>query len=95
MVAHVVVQAKVKNPGRLKEYARAAGETIVAHGGGFSVRASVLEDMAGKSDYDRFVLIEFPDADSARGWYQSDEYQALIPIREEAADMTITLTEMP
>ena len=95
MVAYVVVQVKVKNSEKLADYAKAAGDTIAAHGGKFSVRAAVLETMTGKADFDRFVLIEFPDVDTARGWYQSPEYQELIPKRDEAADMVFVLAEMP
>ena len=95
MVAYVVVQAKVKNPEKLAEYAKAAGDTVAAHGGRISVCASVLETMTGEADFDRFILLEFPDADTARGWYQSADYQALIPNRDEAADMLFTLAEMP
>jgi len=52
-----------------------------------------LETLTGAANYDVFVLIEFPDADSVRTWYQSAEYQALIPNRDEAADMLFTLAE--
>ena len=95
MVAYVVVHAKVKNPDKLAEYANAAGDTVAAHGGTISARAAILETLTGEADFDRFVLLEFPDADTARGWYQSADYQALIPNRDEAADMLFTLAEMP
>ena len=57
------------------------------------VRAPILETLTGAANYDVFVLIKFPDADSARTWYQSAEYQALIPNRDAAADMLFTLAE--
>jgi uncharacterized protein (DUF1330 family) len=52
-----------------------------------------LETLTGAVNYDVFVLTEFPDADSACIWYQSAEYQALIPNRDEATDMLFTLAE--
>ncbi len=39
------------------------------------------------------VLLEFPDADAARAWYDSDEYQTAIPIRQRAADYRAMLIE--
>ena len=30
-----------------------------------------------------------------KAWYASDAYQAIIPLREEAADMTITTYDAP
>ena len=93
MGATVIVQAKIKDAEKLAEYSMAAGGTVAEHGGAFTLRAPVLENLTGNVDIDRFVMIEFPDADTARGWYQSAEYQALIPIRDEAAFMVFSLVE--
>jgi len=93
MTAFVVVHAKIKDQEKLGVYAKAAGQTVTEHGGKFTTRAPILETLAGDAHYDRFVLIEFPDSNSARNWYQSAAYQALIPNRNEAADMLFTLAE--
>lgn len=34
---------------------------------------------------DGVVLLEFPDMDAAKGWYDSPEYQAAIPDRHKGA----------
>ena len=39
------------------------------------------------------VLMEFPDADSARAWYQSPAYQPLKAIRHRAARNAAVLIE--
>jgi len=93
MPAYVAVHAKVKNPEKLAEYSKAAGQTVADHGGTFTIRAPIDRILTGEADYNRFVLIEFPDLDTARGWYDSPEYQALIPVRDEGADMLFTLSE--
>ncbi|MBT6095875.1 MAG: DUF1330 domain-containing protein [Rhodospirillaceae bacterium] len=93
MAAYVAIEVKLKNPEKLKAYSQAAGKTVTTHGGNFSIRAAFVEALAGNADYDRFVMIEFPDTEAARTWYQSPEYQALIPMREEGADMTFSLIE--
>jgi uncharacterized protein (DUF1330 family) len=93
MTAYVVVHAKIRDQEKLAAYSDAAGETIAAHGGKFVIRAPVLETLTGEGNYNRFVLIEFPDAATARHWYDSDAYQALIKNRDEAADMFFTLAE--
>lgn len=95
MTAYVVVHAKVKDAEKLAAYAKAAGVTVADHGGEFKVRAPILDVLAGQADYDRFVMIEFPDAAAARAWYNCPAYQALIPNRNEAADMLFTLAETP
>jgi uncharacterized protein (DUF1330 family) len=35
------------------------------------------------------VVIRFPDLKAVDGWYASAAYQALIPLRQEAADMDL------
>ena len=49
----------------------------------------------GESDFERVIILKFPDADVARNWYNCEEYQALIPLREEGANMLFTLIEAP
>jgi uncharacterized protein (DUF1330 family) len=39
------------------------------------------------------VLVEFPDGDSARAWYDSPEYQPLKAIRHRAARNNAVLIE--
>jgi uncharacterized protein (DUF1330 family) len=42
---------------------------------------------------DGIVVLEFPDAATARAWYDSEEYQAGIPLRKKAADYRAMLVE--
>ena len=41
--------------------------------------------------YERMVVVEFPDKDSALAWYHSDEYRDLRDIRWKSADAHIVL----
>lgn len=93
MTATVVVHVKIKNPAELSAYSEAAGPTIAAHGGAFTRRGKISEVLTGNADYDRYVEIEFPDADAARTWYASNEYQALIAGRDRGGDFMFTLVE--
>lgn len=95
MVAYVVVHANIKNPEKFAEYGKAAGPIVVAHGGAFSLRALVHETLDGDGVYNRFAVIEFPDIEAARTWFHSPKYQALIPLRNEGADVLFTLAEPP
>lgn len=95
MTAHVSVQIRVKDREKLKEYAGQAPATVAAHGGKFLIRGNVTEVLSANADLDIFALLEFPDAGTVRRWYNSAEYQALIPIREQGADMVFSLVETP
>lgn len=37
------------------------------------------------------VVLRFPSARQARDWFDSPEYQAIVPLRERAADVVLTL----
>lgn len=95
MVAYVAVHVNVKNPDKFAKYGEAAGPTVAAHGGVFIHRALVHETLAGDAVFNRFGVIEFRDVDAARNWYNSPEYQALIPLRSEGGDVLFTLSEPP
>ncbi len=47
--------------------------------------------LEGEWPYTRTVLIEFPDAASARAWYDSDEYQALAAYRYASSQANIVM----
>lgn len=92
---YVVVLAKIKNPEKLAEYSKAASPIVAKYEGKFVTRAPIVESLTQNSDFDRFVMIEFPNPDIPRTWYQSPEYQALIPLREEGAEMIFSLVINP
>jgi uncharacterized protein (DUF1330 family) len=43
----------------------------------------------GLGQYPIKVLVEFASAEAFRGWYDSDEYQALIPFRRQNSNCNI------
>lgn len=45
--------------------------------------------LTGEHPYTDTVVIRFPDAEAITGWYGSPGYQALIPLREQAAKMVL------
>ena len=47
------------------------------------------EVLGGNHRHDNTVVIRFPDADAAENWFRSSAYQALIPLRMEAADVDL------
>ena len=95
MSAYVIVHATIKDPDKLKEYGGQATPLVEAHGGRVVTRAPVTEVLTGSHDREVCVILEFPDGDAARNWYRSDAYQALVPLRSEAAEMTFILAEEP
>ncbi len=96
MSAFVVVHVDVKDPEKFKAYGGGAQPTVAAHGGEFILRGKVADVFHGVHSHKQAVVIKFPDQVAAKAWYDSPEYQALIPNRDEAADMVfISFNEPP
>jgi len=91
MPAYVIVQAEVTDPARYAQYRALSGPAVEAYGGRFLVRGGTLEQLEGAWEVPRLVLLEFPDAATARRWYDSPEYGAARAARAGAARMTMTL----
>jgi uncharacterized protein (DUF1330 family) len=50
-----------------------------------------VEVIEGSWPFTRTVLIEFPNKEHARAWYQSDEYQAVVGLRHRSATSNLVL----
>ncbi len=91
MAAYIIVDSNVHDPERMKAYGDKVRDTLVAHGGKPLASAPGPEVIEGDWSPQRVVILEFPDADAARAWYNSPEYQEILPIRLEAADDKLLL----
>ena len=89
MPACVIGHINVKDNDRWAEYRSKVPQTLVQWGGELLFRGRRAEVLTGEHSYVDTVVIRFPDARSITGWYNSEAYQALIPIREQAADMVL------
>ena len=93
MSACVVVHVHVKDPEKFQAYSSKAPATVAAYKGEFIMRGKVADVFRGKHDHKQAVAIRFPSVEAARAWYHSPEYQALIPNRDAAAEMTFICFE--
>lgn len=95
MTAFFVSSVIVKDPVKFQEYGARAVATMEPFGGAIVKRGLVKSVLAGKADHQAIGIAEFPDLQSLNNWHESDAYQALIPLRDEAADLTIVSYEVP
>ena len=67
----------------LKEYAQKSAALIQQFGGSYVVRGPAKEVCEGEMLSNKSVIItEFPDVESVRAFWNSDEYRAIKPKRE-------------
>ncbi len=80
MSSLVVVDLTPTDKTKIAEYSALATETLVPFNGRFLAKGPV-EVLHGEAPHPIKAVIEFPDADSARNWYNSEAYQAIVPLR--------------
>lgn len=80
MSTYVIAEIEVTDPDGYAEYAPLANASVLRHGGRFVVRGGPAEIIEG--DWSgRMVVLEFESLEAARAWYDSDDYQACLPLR--------------
>ena len=80
MSTYVIAEIEVTNPDGYAEDAPLANASVLRHGGRFVVRGGPSEVIEG--DWSgRIVVLEFDSPEAARAWYDSDDYQACLPLR--------------
>jgi uncharacterized protein (DUF1330 family) len=89
----MIVDEDVFDPEGLGDYAKAAGPTIAQYGGKAIIRTTESDVLEGNWKPKRLVVLEFESKEAARRWYESPEYQAIIPMRQKAANTNFILVE--
>jgi uncharacterized protein (DUF1330 family) len=94
MPVYVIADVReVRDVETLVEYRRRNTDAVANHGGRFVIRGGESTVLEGEWPTRRIVLIEFPDADAARAWWESEEYTPLKAMRREASDTNIVMVE--
>jgi uncharacterized protein (DUF1330 family) len=75
----------VTDPERYATYRELAAPAVEAAGGRYLDRGGVTEVFEGDRVPRRIVIVEFPDMQTARAWYDSPAYLAARIAREGAA----------
>jgi uncharacterized protein (DUF1330 family) len=93
MPAYVIVDVKISDPVAYEEYKKLTPASIAAYQGQFIVRGGAAEILEGDRKPGRIVVLEFPDAERARQWWNSEEYAAAKLIRQRASSTEMILVD--
>lgn len=93
MPAYVMVQVDVRDAAAYERYKELAPPAISAYGGRYLARGGVTETLEGTWRPSRFVILEFPDAETARAWWRSPEYAEAKALRHRSATSEMLLVE--
>src|SRR5262245_66108665 len=78
MAAYFIAQYVVNDPKLYREYQAAAGPTIQEHGGEVVVFDVAAETIEGTPPGPQTVILKFESTETARAWYGSPAYPAVV-----------------
>lgn len=86
MSHYLIVRVKVNDPQGYAGYTALTPGIVAAYGGRFLARCPSPITLEGQQEDRRVVVVEFPDEEHARAFYDSAEYQAAKAIREPVSE---------
>ena len=93
MPAYIVVETDIHDPEQYELYKQASPPAVTAGGGRFIARGGELAVLEGDWRPQRLVLLEFPDLEAAKRFYESPEYQEAKRLREGAARLNMVAVD--
>jgi len=93
MPAYLIVETDITDPEQYEQYKAASPGAIAAAGGRFLVRGGEMTVLEGDWQPRRLVLIEFDDLETAKRFYESEEYRAAMKLREGAANLNMVAVQ--
>ena len=89
MPAYLIGHVTIKNPDKWKIYVDGVQKSLIPFDAEIVFRGKRAAVLTGEHPHQHTVVIKFPDQPSIQQWYHCDAYQALISVRDEAADVVI------
>jgi uncharacterized protein (DUF1330 family) len=85
------VEVEIADPSAYEAYRTAVPDIITAQGGQILVRGGDPQPLDGTVPHRRRVIVEFDSPEAVKTFYESDAYQAVLPIRLNASDGFVCL----
>lgn len=87
--AYIITHVKVIDEEKWDQYRSQVPATLSEWGAEVVFRGKRAEVLAGEHEYTHKIITRFPNAATIRSWYEAPPYQALIPLRGQAVEMTL------
>ena len=91
--ACVIGHIRIIDAEKWAEYRDQVPATLAPWGAELLLRGKRIAVLAGEHAHTDVVVIRFPSPEAALGWHASAAYQALIPLRRQAADVVLLAYE--
>ena len=88
---YIIFTETIHDAEAMQTYSEAAAQA----GGGGGLKPLAVdrapEVLEGEWPATQTVLLEFESVEAAKAWYESDAYQAAVPLRQAAADTDVAI----
>lgn len=91
--AYAIGHITINDEQKWAEYRSKLPATLEPWGAELMFRGKLFSVLSGNHEHMDTVVIRFPDMQALNGWHDSPEYQSLIPLRQEAADVDLLAYE--
>lgn len=91
--AYVIGHVSVKDAQQWAEYRNSVPATLIEWGGELMLRGQRRAVWDGTHRHTDTVVLRFASLDDATAWHESAAYQALIPLRQRAAEIDLIVFE--
>ena len=91
--AYIIGHITVKDKDKWTDYRDKVPSTLELWGAEVVFRGKLYSVLSGKQDHTDTVVIRFPDMQALNDWHSSPQYQSLIPLRQEAAEVQLLAYE--
>lgn len=96
MTVKIIGLIRLKDPAAFESYRSQVGATVEKYQGSVATRGVVGKTYWNELPcgvFTAFVELKFPSDADAESWATSPEYQALLPVRSQAMDLTLFRVE--
>ena len=91
MSALMIANINIKDQAKFEEYIAKTRNLAALYGAELVYRGKTGRVLAGgENDHGLVIIVKFPSLDKINEWFDSDDYQALVPLRQAGAEMKMT-----
>ncbi|MEM6496629.1 MAG: DUF1330 domain-containing protein [Pseudomonadota bacterium] len=95
MSALFISRIIIKDQAKFQEYLRRSKELASQHGAQLLASGKAPRTLVGTpSEHQLAVIVKFPSMYELDAWHDSQAYQDLVSLRQEASDQEITIYEI-
>lgn len=85
MPAYVIVEVSIHNPVEYEDYKKLTPLSLKPFDGKFIVRGGQAETLEGDWNPERIVVVEFPNVEKAKAWWNSEGYAPAKALRQRTS----------